>query len=497
VTEAAHEAISILTPEGVIQEVNPSFEAALGLPRERILGRHFRDFAPVGHRGNGQDAGHSSSDSVIPGEDGRSAPLSLERADGSILLMEFTSRWVDLGSEKLVVSIGRDVTDRVKTQAQLMFSDRMASIGSLAAGVAHEINNPLTATVASLEFAVERVTALAQQNGSAELSELLELLQDANAGVQRVRTIVRDLKIFSRAEEDNRGPVDVQRVLDSSLRMAWNEIRHRAQLVREYDAVPPVEANESRLGQVFLNLIVNAVQCLPDGYADKNQICVRTYLDSAGRVVAEVEDTGPGIPPEVLARLFTPFFTTKPRGVGTGLGLSICQRIVSSFGGEMRVRSSVGQGTCFSVVLLATQARVDTRTSLPPAPVVAHRRARILVVDDDPMSAGAVVRALSGEHEVIAFEGADTALNHLLQARAERDRYDVILCDLMMPVKTGVEFYADVAAQLPDYAERIIFLTGGAFTVKAREFLDRVSNVRLEKPFDTATLRGVVNSQLS
>ncbi|MEY2935771.1 MAG: hypothetical protein RL033_6520 [Pseudomonadota bacterium] len=487
VTEAAHEAISILTPEGVIQEVNPSFEAALGLPRERILGRHLRDFVPVGNYGP----------SSLEGADGPgAAPLSLERADGSIVLMEFTSRWLDLGGERLVVSIGRDVTDRVKTQAQLMFSDRMASIGSLAAGVAHEINNPLTATVASLEFALERLTLLAQKTQEPELLELLELLEDASAGAQRVRTIVRDLKIFSRAEEDNRGPVDVQRVLDSSLRMAWNEIRHRAQLVREYEAVPPVEANESRLGQVFLNLIVNAVQCLPDGYADKNQIRVRTFLDVAGRVVMEVEDTGPGIPPEVLARLFTPFFTTKPRGVGTGLGLSICQRIVGSFGGEMRVRSTVGKGTCFSVILLATTQRIDTRTSLPPS-LGASRRARVLVVDDDPMSAGAVVRALADEHEVTAFEDADTALTHLLQTqRSQGPSFDVILCDLMMPVKTGVEFFADVSSQLPEYAERIIFLTGGAFTVKAREFLDRVSNPRLEKPFDMATLRGLVNSQL-
>jgi PAS domain S-box-containing protein len=487
VTEAAHEAISILTPDGVIQEVNPSFEAALGLSREHLVGRRIEDFAPAGQQ---LDSGKSLDAAREAGAG--PAPVALSRSDGSIVLMEFTSRSVDLGAEKFNVSIGRDVTERVKTQAQLMFSDRMASIGSLAAGVAHEINNPLTATLASLEFAREHVAALAKKHGTEQLADLDELLRDASAGAQCVRTIVRDLKIFSRAEEDNRGPVDVQRVLESSVRMAWNEIRHRAELVREYASVPAVEANESRLGQVFLNLIVNAVQALPDGYADQNRISIRTRLDASGRVVAEVEDTGPGIPPDVLQRLFTPFFTTKPRGVGTGLGLSICRRIVKSFGGEIQVDSVVGRGTRFSVSLLAAARRADTRSTAPPQVAKAARRGRVLVVDDDAMSATAVTRGLAAEHDVVVSDNADAALERLLQG----ERFDAIICDLMMPVKTGVEFFDDVASRAPELAERIIFLTGGAFTVKAREFLDRVTNPRLEKPFDLPALRAFVNAQV-
>ena len=486
-TEAAHEAISILAPDGIIQECNPSFEAALGLPRESIVGHRIQDFAPAGQE---QDSGKSLEAAREAGA--APAPVALLRSDGSIVLMEFTSRWVDLGAEKFSVSIGRDVTERVKTQAQLMFSDRMASIGSLAAGVAHEINNPLTATVASLEFAGERVAELATKYGAEQVADLEELLRDASAGAQCVRTIVRDLKIFSRAEEDNRGPVDVQRVLESSVRMAWNEIRHRARLVREYDNVPAVEANESRLGQVFLNLIVNAVQALPDGYADKNTIWIRTRVEPSGRVVAEVEDTGPGIPPEVLARLFTPFFTTKPRGVGTGLGLSICRRIVKSFGGEITVDSVVGRGTRFSVSLLGSQRSADVRSTAPTRVMSVARRGRVLVVDDDAMSATAVSRGLTAEHDVILSDDADAALGRILHG----ERFDAIICDLMMPVKTGVEFFADVSAQAPEFAERIIFLTGGAFTVKAREFLDRVANPRLEKPFDLPTLRALVNAQI-
>jgi PAS domain S-box-containing protein len=487
VTEAAHEAISILTPDGIIQECNPSFEVALGLPRESIVGHRIEDFTPAGHE---QDSGKSLEASREAGAG--PAPIALLRSDGATVLMEFTSRSVDLGAEQFSVSIGRDVTERVKTQAQLMFSDRMASIGSLAAGVAHEINNPLTATVASLEFALERVAELARKYGADEVAELDELLRDASAGAQCVRTIVRDLKIFSRAEEDNRGPVDLQRVLESSVRMAWNEIRHRAQLVREFESVPAVEANESRLGQVFLNLIVNAVQALPDGYADKNRIWIRTRVEPSGRVLAEVEDTGPGIPAEVLQRLFTPFFTTKPRGVGTGLGLSICRRIVKSFGGEITVDSEVGRGTRFSVSLLASERVADARSTAPLRVTRVGRRGRVLVVDDDAMSATAVSRGLTPEHDVVLSDDADAALGRILQG----ERFDAIICDLMMPVKTGVEFFADISAQAPEFAGRIIFLTGGAFTVKAREFLDRVPNSRLEKPFDLPALRALVNAQM-
>jgi CheY-like chemotaxis protein len=254
-----------------------------------------------------------------------------------------------------------------------------------------------------------------------------------------------------------------------------------------------VEANEARLGQVFLNLIVNAAQALPDGFANKHRISVRTRMDALGRVVAEVEDTGPGIPTELLPRLFTPFFTTKPRGVGTGLGLSICRRIVMSFGGEINVDSVVGRGTLFSVALPPSECAQLAPPSRPaPMAERAPRRGRILVVDDDDMSATVVSRALSGEHDVSTIDDADQALARIAQG----DTFDVIICDLMMPVKTGVEFFADLSRQAPDSAKRIIFLTGGAFTVKARKFLDQVPNARLEKPFEMHALRALVNHQL-
>jgi signal transduction histidine kinase len=396
---------------------------------------------------------------------------------------------------RLVPAIERELADaqgrreRQRLSEQLMISDRMASVGLLAAGVAHEINNPLAAVLANIDLAHQDAARLA--HGSSEQRELLEELAEAREAAVRIRDIVRDLKLFSRAEDEKRAPVDVVRVLDSSLRMAANEIRHRARLVKELQPVPPVEANESRLGQVFLNLLVNAAHAIPEGRASSNEIRVATSLGPGGKVVVEVGDTGSGMPPDVLKRLFTPFFTTKPVGVGTGLGLSICHRIVAALGGEITVESTVGRGSSFRVTLPPASLRRETTLPLEAALAVG-KRAKILVVDDEPSVVKAAARILSEDHDVVTTQRGAEAL--LLIRGGER--FDVILCDLMMPEMTGMELYAELAHAAPEQADKVVFLTGGAFTARARAFLDQVKNLRFEKPFDAASLRSIVQERL-
>jgi CheY-like chemotaxis protein len=325
------------------------------------------------------------------------------------------------------------------------------------------------------------------------LNEVFDQLRDAREGADRLRHIVRDLKIFSRAaDEERRGPVNVTRILESSLRMAWNEIRHRARLVKDYEAVPPVEANDARLGQVFVNLIVNAAQAIQEGNADQNVIRVCTRVDApSGRVVVEVRDSGAGIAPENLARIFDAFFTTKPVGVGTGLGLSICHRIVTGMGGEIQVQSQVGKGTLFRVLLPPTADEVD-RAEPAVADAPAARRGKVLVIDDEPMVARALGRALSVEHDVAIVFTAEDAKKHV----ASGERYDVIICDLMMPQMTGMDLHAELSRAAPDQAARMVFLTGGAFTQGARAFLDQVPNQRIDKPFETQHIRSIINDRI-
>jgi signal transduction histidine kinase len=381
-----------------------------------------------------------------------------------------------------------------KIDEQLIISDRMISMGTLAAGVAHEINNPLASVMANLDLAARDVIKRIGNLGlSSELSELKEELDDACKATEQIRDIVSDLKIFSRSRAEKVHAVNIQQVMESTLRMARNEIRHRAHLVTHYGKTPPVQANESLLGQVFLNLVINAVQAMPDGDSDHNEIRISTGMDTNGDVLIEVADTGSGMPPEVLAQMFIPFFTTKPIGVGTGLGLAICHHIITSLEGTIKVKSSaVGVGTSFQI-RLPTAHTENLKDAPPPVPALsARRRGKILVIDDESMILKAVFRVLSPQHEVITMEEGQKAFEQINAG----ERFDVILCDLMMPQMTGMELYDKISEVAQEQASRIIFFTGGAFTPMARDFLKKTPNLCIEKPFEIASLEKLINERI-
>jgi CheY-like chemotaxis protein len=239
-----------------------------------------------------------------------------------------------------------------------------------------------------------------------------------------------------------------------------------------------------------LNLIVNAAQAIPEGHADQNEVRVTTRMIGA-RVAIEIEDTGPGMPPSVIEKLFTPFFTTKPAGIGTGLGLSICHRIIEELKGQIQVDSQPGKGSTFRVLLPSTPLE-PIAVVVPPIAAPTGIRGKLLVVDDEKAVANAIERTLRRDHDVTTTCSAGAALTQLASGK----RFDLVLCDLMMPEMTGMQLYAKVLADDPAQAGRFIFLSGGAFTSSARAFLDDVSHHRLEKPFDAQQLRTIVNERI-
>jgi CheY-like chemotaxis protein len=416
------------------------------------------------------------------------------KPDGTWLSITTRPLLDDAGLVNGAVSVSRDVTAERLAHEQLFISDRMASIGMMAAGVGHEINNPLSAVVANLEMAMTELAGLSLRVGADGLGELPAEIREAYDAAQRVRQIATDLKVFSGGQADTNAPIDVESVLESSLRMAWNQVRHRATVVRRYANVPRANGAASRLGQVFLNLIVNAAQAIPEGDPHRNEIRLTTRVDDRDRIVIDIEDTGSGIAPHIMSQLFTPFVTTKPMGIGTGLGLSICQRLVNAMGGSIWVESPVGQGAVFHVALPRAAAVADPPA---PAPAVAfdppaeRAKAQLLVVDDEAMIGLILQRALKA-HDVTVMTDAGSALARI----AAGTRYDVILCDLMMPAMTGIEFHHELAKRFPEQARAVIFLTGGAFSAETAAFLASVPNPQLEKPFDVGRLQQHVNEQL-
>ncbi len=371
-------------------------------------------------------------------------------------------------------------------QARLVTTERVAAVGELAAGVAHEVNNPLAYISANISFAMEQLSAPGGLT-PADLSDVLAALVDAKEGASRIALITRDLKVFSRGDVTRREAVDLRRTIESCISMAWNEIRHRALLVKDFGETPPIEANEGRLAQVFLNLLLNAAQAIPEGNASGHEIRVVTRT-SGDNVTVEISDTGAGIPPEHLGRLFEPFFTTKPIGVGTGLGLSVCHGIVKSLGGTIEAKSVQGKGATFLVTLpIGNPPSADLDGA--GARAAPAGRSRVLLVDDDPLVLTAVKRILRG-HDVSSIQDSREALS-LLQADGG---FDLILCDLMMPNFSGIELYEVLKKTAPHLLSRIVFLTGGAFTPQSREFLDRLQSPYIEKPFDPDALLALVAS---
>ncbi len=363
---------------------------------------------------------------------------------------------------------------------------RMVSLGRLATSVGHEINNPLTYVIHNLDFATERL-----QTGPVDPRELRGVLEQAREGAARIDRIVKELRRTARPQKTEFVSVDPRIVIEGAAKLVANQIEQRARLVLDLDQSVAVSSDGGRLGQVFVNLLANAAQAILPGDPEHNEVGVRVAPQGVDEVRIEVWDTGVGIEPEDLHLVFDPSFTTKSTAVGTGLGLAICQRILSDLGGRISVDSKVNIGTRFEVIL--PRATVEGQPSAADSHVTMRSsRGRILLIDDDPEVLIALARGLESLHAVETHGRARAALEKI----AAGERYDVILCDLMMPEMNGAAFYEELRHYYPDQARRVVFMTGGAFEKDLAAFLASVAAPQLEKPCDLKTLREVIARQV-
>ncbi len=398
------------------------------------------------------------------------------RKDGETITAEIASTTIEFDGAPAVLAYARDVTDRKRLQAQLAHADRLTALGTMAAGVAHEINNPLS----FLGLATEM---LGRNTGPIDKALVAELKR----GIDRIAGIVRELRFFGRDDAEAAGLVDLRSVIDGAERLVAHEIRPRGTLVKELPELPVVHGVARRFEQVFVNLLLNAAHALDEG--DGGRIHVRARVTES-RVVVTVEDNGRGISEDHLAQVFEPFFTTRAAGGGTGLGLSISRDIVLRAGGELVARSSSssttapGHGTTMELSLpRAAVPQVDVPKPGSGQHAAAGKPLRVLVVDDEPIIVRLVGKCLESHALVEGESNPARGLERILS-----EPFDVILCDVMMPVLTGVDLHERVTRDRPEAAARFVFMTGGTYTARARVYLDGVPNRRLDKPFNVSQL---------
>jgi PAS domain S-box-containing protein len=402
----------------------------------------------------------------------------VRRRDGSIVHAEVSSIRFEHEGQPAMLAFVRDVTGRAHLMDQLARAERLAALSTLAAGLAHEINNPLTAATLQLDV-VEKI-ALDAVSDPATKAELTERFEELRRTQSRIGAIMRDFEEFSHSGEEHRTKVDLTQVLRSVERMLAPMLRHKGRFRNEVGALPKVHADASRLEQVFMNLLLNAVQALPEGRSG-NEVRVLGRITPDSRVCIEVRDNGQGIAKENQRRIFDPFFTTKPVGVGTGLGLTVCHNIIAAYGGDIQVESTLDAGTTMRVLLPPAEGE----RVVPPQ---ARGRPRVLIVDDEPHLATTLRLLLEDRHDVVATTHGEQAVHLLLEGAV----VDVVLCDLMMPSPDGVEVFRRVTEARPELKERFIFMTGGVFNPATEDFLKASQAARVQKPFHAEHVEALI-----
>jgi two-component system, cell cycle sensor histidine kinase and response regulator CckA len=506
ILEAVPGGIVHVSHNGALLRANDTAQKFLGLSWDELKSSFTSDFSGATTHEDGSPCAvedYPVSRCLMTGEAQGPTTLAVEQTNGETRWGIFTAIPLELPEGRGAVVTFMDITDRkaAEEERQVLLmrmrqSERLASLGTLAASVAHEINNPLTYVMANLEPISDALP----------ITETLAhtQLDDVHMGTRRIRRIVRNLSRFTHIEEaaEDAEPTALQPALDQAIAMVAGRMRHHARLEQRSDATLPVLAVEGYLVQVFVNLLVNALDAIPEGDARGQSIRIRTR-DDGDRVHITVSDTGGGIPAEILARVLDPFFSTKSIGSGsasgTGLGLSISRQLLHTMGGDLRISSEVGEGTSVEVTLLAALDGADRAAAKATAPAgaavgdpvgkdEAPADVNVLVVDDEPEVGRAIRQLLTGFHVTLAASGEEAL------ELSEAHVYDAIVCDLMMPNVSGIEVYRHLLAHQPRLAERLVFLTGGACSPSTTAFLADCPRPVFAKPVRVAKLRAALHA---
>ena len=467
--ESASDAIVTLDANGRFTTVNHAAEIISGYKREELVGQWFAPMLPDDDLPKA--LGHFQQ--ALAGETGL-FETQFYRKDGEVRFISVTYSTPQKDEE--VLCLIRDVTDQKMMQEQLIQSEKMSAIGQLVSGVAHELNNPLAGISAFAQLLLAEKRFPPDQRTAAET-----IYSEA----RRASRIVQNLLTFARQHKAEKVPTAINQVLDDTLELRGYELRVRGiDVRREYgDALPDTMADAHQLQQVFLNLITNAEQAMEQKEGHHHRLTVRTRrLGDAIRI--EVEDTGAGIPANLIERIFNPFFTTKPTGSGTGLGLSISLGIVREHEGKIWAENVAQGGARFIVEIPISAPRSSgEHAAMPQAATIGSDSLRVLVIDDEASVRVSLQRYLARKgHQVETTASGEDAL-----ARLRGAKYDAIILDMRMPDLSGEQLFERLRSNDPSHAERVIFTTGDLVNEQMRRFLDGTGRPCVSKPFEFAS----------
>lgn len=496
VMEQAGCGISIINGDGKVIEINKEVEKTLRKSPEDITGKYIYDFIPKDQ--------HPHIESLIKKlmvQDTKATnELHLVNDAGEKILIDFSAAPLKISDERLIILMYVDITERAQFRLQAIVNDKLASVGVLASGVAHEINNPIAWVLANLMQMKNTIHTLQTEvaiskNAHSEAASLTpklktlflefeEMVNDSIQGANRVQNIVQDLIGFTRVSHEDIDLINVHDVIDSALNIASPHYKYKALLEKKFEEnLPNIHVNSGKLHQVILNFILNAAQAIPDGKQEENKIKIITAFEDE-KVRIDISDTGCGIPSDNLAKIYQPFFTTEAESGGIGLGLSICYEIIRNLNGTVQINTKINEGTTFSIFLPLGNTLLQQTEKNQFTPTNISKK-NILIIESEINLLNSLQRFLSTHHDVTTAVGGKAGLELLMK----EDRiFDVILCDLAMPDVDGADIYYALQKQSPSITNHMIFIENGDYEAKLNDFINQEPVSCLKKPLDLTEL---------
>jgi two-component system NtrC family sensor kinase len=386
------------------------------------------------------------------------------------------------------VHLRQEIAGRTLAESRLRKAERLEGLGRLAAGLCHEINNPLSYIVTSTELMSEEIADLGDSIPAAALHELAQLLNAVSLGASRITRLVRNIRMFARHSDDTAEVIELEQAIDTAVGMVQPQLLPHVEILVDAARAVPAMGRRFELEQVLINLVENALHAMAEQRDPIPRVTITVRRESPTSVAIDVADTGPGIDVAIIDEIFDPFFTTKPVNKGTGLGLSICHTLISDMDGTIDVRNGDERGAVFTVTLpIAARSRPALLAPVPSSTeTIASRLGRVLVVDDEPLMLSMLERVLQ-PHTVSCCSNVRAALE-----LCSREKFDVILCDVMMPRMSGLEVYR----RLRDLGleRRVVFMTGGTFVPGIAEAIAKTKNPVIHKPFDLDGILRVISA---